>query len=55
MEASQRQRTNRTFAGLVYAHQLHVTIGQCVHDLALIAAAADPTDLASRVEYLPLR
>jgi predicted nuclease of predicted toxin-antitoxin system len=55
MEASQRQRTNRTFAGLVYAHQVQVTIGQCVHDLALIAAATDPIDLASRVEYLPLR
>jgi uncharacterized protein with PIN domain len=55
VEASQRQRTNRTFAGLVYAHQVHVTIGQCVYDLALIAAAADPTDFASRVEYLPLR
>ena len=55
IEASHRQRTNRTFAGLVYAHQIHVTIGQCVHDLALIAGAADPTDFASRVEYLPLR
>lgn len=55
VEASQRQRTNRTFAGLVYAHQMHVTIGQCVSDLALLAAAADPTDFVSQVEYLPLR
>jgi len=55
VEATQRQRTGRSFTGLVYAHQLHVTIGQCVHDLELIAATADPTDLAGRVEYLPLR
>jgi hypothetical protein len=39
----------------VYAHQLHVTIGQCVHDLELIATAANPGDLEDRVEYLPLR
>lgn len=29
-EATQRQRADRSFTGLVYAHQLHVTIGQCV-------------------------
>jgi hypothetical protein len=40
---------------LVYAHQLLVTIGQCVHDLALIAAAADLSDFVNRVEFLPLR
>lgn len=55
VETRQRQRTSRAFAGLVYAHQLHVTIGQCVHDLALIGAAADPTEFVNRVEYLPLR
>jgi Domain of unknown function (DUF5615) len=54
-EATQRQRTGRSFSGLVYAHQLHVTIGQCVHDLELIATATDSTDLTGRVEYLPLR
>ena len=54
-EATQRQRAGRSFAGLVYAHQLQVTIGQCVHDLELIAVAADLADLAGRVEHLPLR
>ena len=54
-EATQRQRTSRSFAGVVYAHQLHVTIGQCVHDLELIATATSPSDLTDRVEYLPLR
>jgi len=40
--------------GLSYAHQLHITIGDCVRDLELIARAADPSDLADRVEFLPL-
>jgi hypothetical protein len=34
---------------------MHVTIGRCIDDLALIATAADPADLANPVEYLPLR
>ena len=54
VEATRRQRSNRSFTGLVYAPQFHVTVGQCVHDLELIAATAEPTDLAGRVEYLPL-
>jgi len=35
-------------------HQLCVTIGACVRDLEVIAKAANPEDLANRVEYLPL-
>ena len=43
------------FAGVVYAHQLRVTVGQCIADLELIAKASDPADVADRVIYLPLR
>lgn len=53
-EAHHRQTEDIPFSGVVYAHQLRVTIGTCVHDLELIAKAADPADLANRVEYLPL-
>jgi len=42
------------FAGVVYAHQLGATIGQCVGDLELIAVVYDPADMASKVEYLPI-
>ena len=35
--AEQRQRGGKPFAGVVYAHQLQVTIGQCVNDLELMA------------------
>jgi predicted nuclease of predicted toxin-antitoxin system len=54
-EAAHRQREGTTFAGIIYAHQLKLTIGQCVRDLELIAHVSEPGDLAKRVEYLPLR
>jgi uncharacterized protein with PIN domain len=54
-EATRRQRAGQSFVGLVYAHQLYVTVGRCVHDLELIGIAANLPELAGRVEYLPLR
>ncbi len=53
-EATLRQRTSRPFAGVIYAHQLYVTIGRCVNDLELIAKAGEPADLANHVQFLPL-
>lgn len=41
-EAANRQRENKTFSGLIYAHPLHMSIGQCVKELELIAKAARP-------------
>lgn len=54
-EAAQQQQHGVSFAGLIYAHQFRVTIGQCVRDLAVLAHTSDPEDFADRVEYLPLR
>ena len=54
-EATMRQRGGGIFTGVIYAHQLHVTIGQCVADLELIAKASDSSDWVNRVEYLPLK
>ena len=51
--AEQMQRDRRPFAGLIFAHPLHVTIGQLVKDLQLIAEASDPQDWANLVEHLP--
>jgi hypothetical protein len=53
-EGARRQQSGEPFAGIVYAHQLYVPIGQCVNDLELMAKACGPEDLANRVEYLPL-
>jgi predicted nuclease of predicted toxin-antitoxin system len=54
-EAASRQRQAEAFAGVIYAHQLEVTIGQCIRDLELIATAGESEDLVGRVEFLPLR
>ncbi|SRR5713226_3562739 len=52
--AEQWLREGREFAGLVYAHQLAVTIGQAIRDLTLIAQVLDPEDLWNRVQFIPL-
>jgi len=53
-EAARRQHTGEFFGGVVYGHQLNVTIGQCVKDLELIAKVLDRADVANQVIYLPL-
>jgi hypothetical protein len=53
-EAARRQRTGRHFAGLIYAHQLGITIGHAIDDLEILAQAGSARDFANRVEYLPL-
>ena len=55
IEGTRRQRGGEPFAGIIYAHQMRVTIGQCVHDLELLAKVYEPVDLADRVEHLPLK
>ena len=47
-------RTGRNFAGLIYAHQLGITIGQAIRDLELMAQALDPEDIRNRIEFIPL-
>lgn len=54
-EAKLCHASGRSFAGVIYAHQLRVTIGRCIEDLELIAKVCEPEDLRNRVEYLPLR
>lgn len=54
-EAHRRQASGEPFIGVIYAHQLHVTVGQCVNDLELLANVYEPEDMANNVEYLPLK
>ncbi|MGE0684019.1 MAG: DUF5615 family PIN-like protein [Candidatus Binatia bacterium] len=51
-EATKRQRADIPFCGIVYAHQLWVSIGRCVEDLELIAKAGEPADLMNQVVFL---
>jgi hypothetical protein len=39
---------------MVYGHQLRITIGGAVYDLALIATLLSLDDMRNRVEFLPL-
>lgn len=54
VEATKRQREGISFCGVIYAHQLRVSIGTCVHDLELIAKAGESEDLLNNVQFLPL-
>ena len=54
-EATVRQRSGRSFLGLIYAHPLDATIGQCIEDLELVVRASGSAEWVSRVMYLPLR
>ena len=53
-EAAHRQNNSIAFEGIIYAHQLRVSVGQCINDLEIIAKAGNPVDLKNSVQYLPL-
>jgi hypothetical protein len=53
--ASEWATVGRQYAGIVYGHQLLITIGQAIRDLELISQIMDPHEMANRVEFLPLR
>lgn len=53
-EAARRLDEKRVFSGLIYAHQLRITIGTMVDDLELIAKATTPEEWRGRIEYLPI-
>lgn len=55
VEAKKRQIEGIPFYGVIYAHQLKVTIGSCINDLKLIAKVGDKEDILNRVEFLPLK
>jgi predicted nuclease of predicted toxin-antitoxin system len=45
----------REFAGVTYAHQLNITIGQAINDLEVIAKVLEPEELLNRIQFLPIR
>jgi len=53
-EGARRLREGEDFSGVVYAHQLRVTIGQMVEDLELIVTATSQEEWSGRIEYLPI-
>ena len=53
-EAAGRLRKGGSFATVVFARQLDVSIGRCIADLELIAKAGKPEEAVNQVVYLPL-
>lgn len=46
--------SGKQFSGVVFAHQLKITIGQSIRDLELVCRALAPADVANRLIRLPL-
>jgi hypothetical protein len=53
-EAVRRQREGIPFNGVIYAHQLGITIGRFISDLELLALIGERKDFEGHVEFLPL-
>lgn len=53
-EAALRQREKIPFYGVIYAHQLRVSIGRCVRDLEILSKAGETDDLKNEIVFLPL-
>lgn len=47
------QEIGRPFAGLIFGHQLHGTIGAYVEDLSIVALASDAEEWMNMVDHIP--
>ena len=53
-EANKRQQTSEMFAGVIYAHQLNISVGRCIENLELIAKSTEFEEWLNNTVYLPL-
>jgi hypothetical protein len=53
--AARRQREGIHFAGVNYAPQLELSVGQFVEELEVLAKVLLPAGSVNRVQYLPMR
>ena len=53
-EGAIRQKKGIPFNGVIYAHQMRVSIGTCINDLEIIAKAGEAEDLLNKIQFLPL-
>ncbi len=54
IESNRRQAQNIKFAGVIFARQSIVSIGQCIHDLEIIAKLGNYEEFINQVQFLPL-
>jgi len=52
--AHQWQQDRLEFSGVIYAHQLAITIGQAINDLELIAKLAVTDEMRNQIEFIPM-
>jgi hypothetical protein len=52
--ANQYCLENKSFSGLLYAHPLQISIGECVRNIELIAKVGELEELQNTVIFLPL-
>jgi len=53
-EGTRRQREGSEFGGVIYCHQLRLSVGAIIENLEIIANCLETEDFANRVEFLPL-
>jgi hypothetical protein len=53
-EAAKCQRAGTPFSGVIYGHQLRLTIGVCVQDLEIIAKSGEAKEVENQIIFLPL-
>lgn len=53
-ETKRRQQSGQPFSGVVYGHQLKLTIGKAVLDLVLIAEVMTAEEMTNQLLRLPL-
>jgi predicted nuclease of predicted toxin-antitoxin system len=55
LEASRRMHSGDAFSGVIYVHQIKISVGQTVRDLEFLSLAGEPSDFLNTIHHLPLR
>jgi hypothetical protein len=52
--AHRHQENDHPFAGVIYGHQLRLSIGRAIEDLTLLATCCEPAEFRNAVQFIPL-
>ncbi len=52
--ATDYQRNNKFFRGIIFSQQKSLTIGKCIENLEVIAKAVKPEELFNQILFLPI-
>jgi predicted nuclease of predicted toxin-antitoxin system len=54
-EGARRQSAGVVFMGIIYGHQMDLTIGQMISELELVAYCLEQSEIRDQIYYIPLR